>query len=71
MLSSSPKIVRPQGHTVKFLNLIDEFLNLIGRIFDFFKILMILFDQIELTTYPDKPLYSMDLNAKEALNSVR
>ena len=30
---------------------------------------MIMFDRIELATYPDKPLDSMDFNEKEALKS--
>ena len=64
------KIVRLQGHKVKLSNLIYS-KSLAGqyRIFDFFKIFMILFDQIELTTYPKKPFDSMDFNAKEALSS--
>ena len=35
----------------------------------FFKFSMIRFDQIELATYLNKPLYPMDFKAKEVLNS--
>ena len=43
--------------------------NLNFSILFFFQIFMIRFERIELATYPNKPLDSMDFNSKEALNS--